>query len=153
AQSGYPPAAALPDLRLEVSGEVNAIARYDDGGTIYYVIGGQFEQVNGSERHNLARLNADGTLDAGFDVATNGRVLALAIDGGALYVGGEFTGVDGQTRNRVARIDLATASLDAAWINDFDAPVQALVPDAAGNLYAGGLFSSAGGLARKFVAK
>src|SRR5688572_5330133 len=30
------------------------------------VVGGRFRQVNGINRNNIARLNADGTLDTGF---------------------------------------------------------------------------------------
>ena len=45
------------------------------------LIGGDFTHVNGVPRNHLARLNADGSLDAGFDSGTtfNGPVYALAL--------------------------------------------------------------------------
>src|SRR5687768_13008965 len=50
AQGVFPPPEQFPDLRLEVAGTVNAIARYDDGVATYYLIGGDFSLVNGAPR-------------------------------------------------------------------------------------------------------
>ena len=60
----------------DVDGNVFAIVTQADG---KLVIGGQFATVRGVERHNLARLNADGTLDASFNPNANGAVRALVI--------------------------------------------------------------------------
>ena len=69
---------------------VNAIALQPDGRIL---IGGDFLTVNGVSRNHLARLNADGTLDATFpDVlaGSSGEVHAIVLqpDGRALIAGG-----------------------------------------------------------------
>ena len=76
-----------------VNGEVNAVVVQTDG---KIVIGGRFTAVNGIPRNNIARLNADGSLDGAFSEeqanGVNGQINALAIqpDGG-IVVGGLFT--------------------------------------------------------------
>ncbi len=46
------------------NGQVNAAILQPDGKLL---IGGQFSKVHGTVRHNVARLNADGTVDPTFD--------------------------------------------------------------------------------------
>lgn len=87
------------------------------------LIGGIFQQVGGQPRHALARLNADGTLDASFgdmqfsfDAGNpNGYVYGLAAQAdGRIVAGGNFTLVDGQSRQFMARVatgDFATSEL------------------------------------------
>src|SRR5207302_3498710 len=74
---------------------VNTLAVQSDGKII---IGGSFNLLrpNGTlvtaTRNRLARLNADGTLDATFDPNANGTVLSLALQAdGKILVGGPFT--------------------------------------------------------------
>jgi uncharacterized delta-60 repeat protein len=97
------------------NGTVNTLAVQPDGKII---LGGSFTTVAGSNRSRLARLNADGTLDESFAPLTwsaNGGVstLALQVDG-RILIGGGFTAVNGQTRNRLARLN-ADGSLDATF--------------------------------------
>ena len=71
---------------------VNAIWVQTDGKIL---IGGGFSSVNGVSRQHIARLNADGTLDAGF--VANGIGLGAALDieqgpDGRIYVGGASSG-------------------------------------------------------------
>ena len=56
------------------------------------VIGGNFANVDGAPHANLARLNADGTLDTGFIGMADGKVRALSLQpgGSAVIVGGDF---------------------------------------------------------------
>ena len=85
---------------------VNVIALLPDG---KFMLGGDFTQVNGLFRDRLARLNADGTLDATFDLGqgVNGSVRAVAIqpDGRAILVG-FFTSVNGESRKRYCPVKL-----------------------------------------------
>jgi uncharacterized delta-60 repeat protein len=77
------------------------------------LIGGTFQQVDDQPRHALARLNADGTLDATFgDLAfsfdathPNGSIFGIAAqaDGKVLAVG-NFTLVGAQPRQYAARV-------------------------------------------------
>lgn len=99
---------------LGANGEVNAIAVQGDGKII---IGGAFTSINGTTVGHLARLNADGSVDTGFNSVgsgANGTVRAIAIDGsGKAVIAGSFTGYNGTTRNRLARLN-TDGTLDAA---------------------------------------
>lgn len=78
------------------SGIISTLALSSDGKV---VVGGFFTSVNGVARHNLARLNADGTLDTEFlegQAGPNSPVQALTIQNdGKILLGGEFGGVNG----------------------------------------------------------
>ena len=70
-------------------------------------VGGDFTVFNGQALRRLARLNADGSVDFGFEpgAGPNDAVLALKIEpDSAVVIGGRFTEVDGLPRNHVARI-------------------------------------------------
>jgi hypothetical protein len=83
---------------------------------------------------------------------TNGRVNAVAYLGGTVYLGGSFTSVDGQTRNRLAAFDAASGNL-LSWNPNANGVVRALKVSPAGTrVYVGGDFSTIGGLARARVA-
>ena len=60
-----------------VGSEVSAIAMQPDGKII---IGGNFNNVLGASRSNIARLNSDGSLDTVFDPGADGEVDAIAWD-------------------------------------------------------------------------
>ena len=69
------------------------------------IIGGTFTTVGGTERNRVARLNSDGSLDAGFDPNANEAIRAVAVQSdGKVIIGGSFTTVGGTTRNRLARL-------------------------------------------------
>jgi uncharacterized delta-60 repeat protein len=90
---------------------VNAAVVQPDGKIL---IGGAFEMVRGVTRRGIARLNADGTVDATFTPGTGfldlqagfGAVYQLALqpDGRVLAVG-YFNRFNGVVRNRVARLN------------------------------------------------
>ncbi|MEO8351226.1 MAG: Ig-like domain-containing protein, partial [Chthoniobacteraceae bacterium] len=94
-------------------GSVNAIALQSDGA---FIVGGQFEFIDGSARKNLARLNADGSLDASYPNGAGGAggfptgypgtsvKAVVAWTDGSVFIGGAFTTVHGTNRNRVARL-------------------------------------------------
>lgn len=60
------------------------------------LVAGQFGSVNGHERHNIARLNTDGTLDPTFAVATQGSEGAplLESSANAVYLAARFAALD-----------------------------------------------------------
>jgi uncharacterized delta-60 repeat protein len=72
------------------------------------LIGGEMVLYNGISRSHIARLNADGSLDTSFDPGTganNGRVWTIALQtDGKILLGGDFTGYNGVSRARIARI-------------------------------------------------
>jgi len=83
------------------------------GPSLIYV-GGAFKQVDGQARGNIVALNQDGTVNGTFAAVANNNVrsMALAPDGTTLFVGGNFTTMDGVGRVSVARVDLNTGALD-----------------------------------------
>ncbi len=135
-----------------VDGNVYAVALQPDGKLI---LAGQFSLVrpNGSAggvRNNMARLNADGTLDDTFNPNFNGPARALVLQpDGKILVGGDFTtaqpnGAAATTAaNRLARLN-ADGTLDpfAAGITSAGAQVYALLLQPNGTLFVGGSFST-----------
>jgi uncharacterized delta-60 repeat protein len=114
-----------------VGGFVYSIALQPDGKAL---IVGDFTTVNGTNRNNIARLNANGSLDSSFNpgMGADGvvRSIALQSDGNVL-IGGDFTTVNGVVRPRVARLygDSLAPSLSIARSNAFvivSWPVSAL---------------------------
>ena len=90
---------------------------------------------------------------ASFDHTLNaqGMVVTKSPDGSRVYVGGDFTTVDGRARSHVAAFDSATGALLNSFQPTINGQVRAL---AATNdtVYAGGSFMSAEGAARTRLA-
>ena len=83
---------------------VLSIAVQSDGKIL---VGGLFTFVNGTPRNYLARLNADGTLDASFVPGSgpNYLVYSLAVQSDCkVLVGGAFTQFNGTPRGGIARL-------------------------------------------------
>jgi uncharacterized delta-60 repeat protein len=82
------------------------------------LVGGQFSTIAGQTRSCVARINADGSLDANFapnvggGYSTHVSIIALQADGKTL-IGGDFTVVSGTTRNRIARLANDTTSVSS----------------------------------------
>ena len=88
---------------------------------------------------------------------TNGRVNAIVIQNGVIYLGGRFTTVraagsssGGVARNHVAALSLATGQV-LPWDPDANGTVQSLAVGN-GRVYLGGSFSSVGGTSRTRLA-
>ncbi|GEP43384.1 hypothetical protein BGE01nite_26750 [Brevifollis gellanilyticus] len=98
----------------EVDGVVYAMTQQVDGKLI---LGGNFTHATGgTSRNGIARLLTTGGLDSTFDPNADGDVFALALQAdGKLLVGGDFATLDGQTRNRMARVhnDAVTGAVAA----------------------------------------
>ena len=104
-----------------VGGQVYAIAVYPTN-SIYagkVLIGGSFSQYNGINITNLARLNADGSLDTNFNAGLgsgpNGAIRALSVQiDGQVLVGGSFTLFNGAAVNNVLRLN-TDGTLDTSF--------------------------------------
>jgi uncharacterized delta-60 repeat protein len=106
--------------------------------------GGDFDSVGGTECANLARLNADGTLDCGFHPCPNSRVLSLALQAdGRIVMAGEFNGVGGTPRNFIARLN-SSGSLDTGFDPQPDSVVYSVALQPDGRIVLGGEFSMVG---------
>ncbi len=98
-----------PNIALGNTSGVLAVQTEVDGKVL---VGGSFATIDGSPRKNLARLNADGSLDTTFLVPSgpSGGQNDLGLFGiaiqqdGKVLVGGDFTTFNGVRLNYVARL-------------------------------------------------
>lgn len=125
------------NLLLDANAVVRTIAVAPDGGI---VLGGSFGALGIESRQNLAKVRADGSIQALFAPNPNGRVDSLLIaPNGEIYVGGTFSSIGGQARNRVARLnaDGSLASF-APTVNAGTTRVSAIALQADGRVLLGG---------------
>lgn len=119
-------------------------------------IGGFFTSVDGQARNGIAKLsttgvgNADATWnpDAGF-----GSVFTIAALGNDVYVGGSFSSIGGQSRNRIAKLSaIGAGAADPLWDPNANAIVTAITATDEG-IFIGGTFTNIGGQPRNRIAK
>ncbi len=97
---------------LGVTGSVQLIVPEGDG----WLVGGRME-YEGSQVV-LLRVGPDLRVDGDWLVESDGGVSAVHADADRIYLGGSFSGLNGETRHNVAALDRATGEL----VSDF-APV------------------------------
>ena len=126
-----------------VDSVVNAVCARPNGKVL---IGGIFTRVNGTDRNHIAQLNADGSLDFGFDpgLGPNDTVHALALqDDGKLLIGGAFTNVNGFICDHIARLN-TNGAVDTTFRmksgSNSSVAVYALAIQTGGAIFAGGNF-------------
>jgi hypothetical protein len=136
------------------------------GGVLY--VGGEFTSVRlpgrpvGSGeivRHYLAAFEAGtGRLIVGFSHNVNGPVhtLAASPDGQTIYIGGDFSSIDGVARNRVAAFPAWTSTSTStapltSWNPGANGRVSGITASAT-TVYLAGTFTTAGGAARQRLA-
>lgn len=134
------------------NGNVHAFLHLEENDK--YLIAGQFTQVNGSTRNNIALLNTDGSLDTDFDVSANNRVNSLALTpDGKVLMGGVFTEVNGFERQKLARFIFLNGN---GYVDGFnpapDGSVTSLLIQPNGLLWVGGFFDNIGGESRRGLA-
>jgi hypothetical protein len=138
---------------------VNAVAVFDDGSGSALYAGGGFTTAGGITARNLAKWH--GGAWSAMDSELNDWVETLVVfdDGGgdALYAGGHFLFAGGTPANRVAKWNGCHWSpLGGGITGGPSAVVKTLsvLDDGTGEaLYAGGQFSTAGGVAANNIAK
>ena len=107
----------------------------------------------GQTRNNIARLNADGTLDAGFNPDANGQVDSVAVQAdGRILLAGQFSSVGGTASNNIARVNAAGA-LDTSFNPNASGEVYGVAVQADGGILLGGTFTTVGGTARNLFAR
>ncbi len=110
----------------------------DGAGGVY--LGGRFSLVGEVPRQALAHVLANGTVDPSWNPLPDGPVTALLLHDQTLYVGGNFFGLNGEERWRLAAVDRTTGILmpwnpklgsanlvNALWLSN-------------GGVYVGGVF-------------
>ena len=131
-----------------------ALALQRDGRII---VGGQFSQIDLTQRFNLARLNTNGSVDLSFDPLNgpSGDVNAIVIQpDGAIIIGGTFIGYNGFARGGIARV-LANGGLDPSFDSGVGTGgnVFALALQHNGQIVLGGRFVQYAGINRTFIAR
>ncbi len=89
------------------NGSVNSTAVQSDGKIL---MGGIFTSFNGNTRNRLVRLNSDGTEDTSFytnlGTGFSSGVTSISLQSdGKILVGGNFISFNGNTRNRLVRLN------------------------------------------------
>ena len=88
-----------------LSGAVGTLVAQPDGKIL---IGGLFDEIDGQPSPGIARLNADGSLDRGFQnpfLGSGGSVVDMALQpDGRLVIVGPFSQAGGLPRGRIARL-------------------------------------------------
>jgi hypothetical protein len=145
-----------------ISGEGGFVGPYVDalavsGSTLY--AGGDFTRAGGIAATNIAQWNGSSwsALGSGVSgVADNliGDVYALAVSGGTLYAGGAFTSADGSPANNIAQWNGSSWSALDSGTNSVGLNNGVFALAVSGStLYAGGVFTAAGGSAANYVAQ
>ncbi|SEO79289.1 PKD domain-containing protein [Trujillonella endophytica] len=148
---------ALPTVQINGVAWAQAVV----GNTVY--VGGKFTSArpagapagtNETPRANLLAYDIrTGELITSFAHALDGQVLAVAAspDGSRVYVAGDFTTVDGQSRRRVAAFDTATGALVAGFAPAVQSQVAALAVTN-DTVYMGGSITAVGSVSRSRLA-
>ncbi len=146
---------ATYDSGVRIPGTVNTIVPAPNGA---WIVGGDFDHVNGVARNDLARLNADGSLDLTFmntGTGFNGAVNAVVMQAdGKVIAGGAFTCFNGPSAHRIVRLDTAGARDSSFGIGSgFNDDVRSLALQADGDVLVGGRFSSYGDNFQQLLAR
>lgn len=144
---------ANPNVDLWANGVVNAAATNPIDGSV--IVGGNFDAINGQPRGNLAKINADGTLDASWNPIADHPVYGVAIDGsGNVYIGGSFSSINGNALSGLAKLaGSGSGAPVTSWNPAPDGLAFRLASDGLGSIYAAGYFQHIGGQTRNGLAK
>ena len=126
---------------------VTALALQADG---KIVVGGSFTGLGGgtgaTNRQNIGRLHADGSLDTGFNPGAEAQVLTLAVQtDGKILAGGYFQLLGGGSERRYLGRLSADGVIDATFNPGAGNVVNALAVQADGTVVAAGVFGTVGG--------
>jgi uncharacterized delta-60 repeat protein len=123
------------------------------------LLGGYFTSISGQARNHIARLNADGTLDHSFNpnlkfnTTDEHRIDAIAMQpDGKMLIAGSFTSVDGQARERIARLN-SDGTLDSGFNANLSGQISTIALQTDGMILVGRSFTSIGGEPRNHLAR
>jgi hypothetical protein len=122
-------------------------------------VGGEFAHVGGQARAGFAELSLSTGLARDWNPSpgpSQAAVVTMSALGNRLYVGGAFDSLSGQPRRCLAAFDLSTGELTSWNPNPSSASGVTRIDCVHAvdrSVYVAGLFSSVGGLPRRFVAE
>ena len=126
-------------------GYVNETLVQPDGKII---VVGLFQRANGTYANGIARFNANGSLDTGFNagIGPNAAIRTVALQAdNKIIVGGAFTAFNDQTVRRIVRLN-ADGSLDTSFSTalSFNNQINDLAVQPDGKILVAGQFSISG---------
>lgn len=145
----------VTDWAPAVRGFVRALAVAGIGVNQRVYVGGAFIYAGGQARSNLAELHGLTGLATDWDPSPSASVTSLTSvpgDPGTLYVGGGFTTIAGESRQRVAAFDLSSGAL-SAWSPSVGGGLVLAILPAGDSVYLGGDFDIVGGEVRPYLAE
>jgi uncharacterized delta-60 repeat protein len=142
------------DFNPGASRPVFSLAVQADGKIL---VGGVFTTLGGQPRNYIGRLNGDGTLDTTFNPGAGGTdypcVYSLAVQAdGKILVGGSFSTLGGQPRNRIGRLN-GDGTLDITFSPGASSSVSSLAVQADGKILVGGSFTNLAGQTRNRIGR
>jgi uncharacterized delta-60 repeat protein len=146
-----------PAPGIDANKFVYSVALQPDGKIL---IGGNFTTYNGTARNRIARLNADGSLDASFNLGSgvegsNSLIYSIAVQpDGKILIGGNFTSYDGTAINNIARLN-TDGSLDTSFNlgTGANSYLQSVAVQLDGKILIGGNFTTYNGTAINRIAR
>ena len=125
------------------------------------LVGGQFTSFNGVPGGEVVRLNADGSVDTNFTASVTAgdpTIHSVAVQpDGRVLIGGMFTGINGATRVRIARLN-ADGTLDSNFVASVNSSQSFITVSHLGlqtnsQIVIGGSFESADGAPHANIAR
>jgi hypothetical protein len=139
-------AAVDESFNLEAEWDVESIVINDNK----IFVGGWFKSIGGKLRNKIARINnITGALDTLWNPNVEtymqyAYVYAIAVDENAVYFGGDFRFVNGDSCKNLAKVNKSDGKLDALWKPNPNGKVVTMELNN-GFIYVGGSFTSIGG--------
>lgn len=140
-----------PRPSASVNGTVLSVV--ESGSTIY--LGGTFTSATDGSgtltRNNAAAIDVSTGRLTAWNPNVTGEVDAVAVSGGNVYLGGNFSAVGGRPRERLAEVDGGSGAVSAGFVHSATAPVRTLAVGGS-LLYVGGGFAQVDAQPRKYLA-
>ena len=142
------------NVSIGINGIVSKIAVQPDGKILLF---GEFDRVNNIPRNTIARINADGTLDASFDSGSSFNTppadAVVAVDGKIIVVGSFNTFQEDIGVNYIARLQPDGSLLDTSFLPILDGNVQVVSLQSDGKVLIGGRFTTVNGTSQAGIAR
>ena len=150
-----PPAAAVVPATPQSTASFNDVVRavVYAGDTIY--VGGHFTTATDSTgthiRNHVAAIDASTGRLRAWAPGADGAVWSIAVAGGDVYLGGNFTRVGDRPRRRLAKVAAGSGAVAGDFVHRANRTVRTMTV-ADGSLYVGGQFGTVDGLSRDRLA-
>lgn len=134
---------------------INKLSIQPDG---KIVIVGTFTNYGGAARNKVARINADGTIDTGFNpgTGTTGEIINLFIQNdGRIVLGGQFSNFNNTFKLNIVRV-LTNGAIDSEFNVDYPGaslPIYCFGIHTDNKILIGGLFTDGYGIPRNRIAR